>query len=698
MLTFFTITSFASKTCTGGYQDVCTHSIDGECVETQQYCTTYTDNTTEYSAGCDISGLTKNINQDKCSLNVKCDDKDDIIGTCQIGTGCYPGYYFNNCPSSYDYKSTGEIQSVDCKPYGQTGTLTLETYQYGAFQSGSIMTTAGGSVNCNEYYSPRAAAHCANDLAAGLRPSDCYVDECKTLSANPNCTHNNNLDTTTYGNEVTILNTGCVWIIDPVNGNVCTTDPNIIASLTMDNRLYDVQIQNYTCAAQNIATCLNKSYSVVCPDGSSSLCTKVKTCTSWSNYSYNVLEEKTWTEARTSTYNKCVKGSAECIQLSANSKCIYTGDSYAEAVKNITVINGWDANGSSQNCFLQYNGTCLEINLTSSWQECTSSFNANITGTIKAVFPKPVIYVSNIKRIGSLSNLSGCYGAGDDAYDQYVSADVHYTETYSDYTCYGDYTKPDEPNCTQSGNELCLNYIFDTAQPTKYMCTQAVFTYECIEPKTTTQCDNFETSVVCNNNNYSLPNISIENDNVIEDFGNSMALLGVLKDINSIWSGKYSYCSYGYFSTGLYCNNCAGSGTLCFSQKPDEKRTYEMNKKKLCHYLKTDCTSSTIANICLVDTRKYCCYDSKLARVIVEQAYIQLGKSWDSGCNGISIDDLNNLDFSKMDLSEIADDLENQVNTKSNINSAIQTSVKSFYNDFTHAAVSNGTSVDGANQ
>ncbi|KAA0257486.1 hypothetical protein FHQ18_09085 [Deferribacter autotrophicus] len=696
-----TITSYATTDwhCLDE-ETICTHYVGDECLEYQTICKESKRTVTRYSAGCDLSNIMSMINQEHCEIVVTCNDSISVAGTCKRGSGCYPGYYYDNCPEGYDLRYTGNITEEDCSQFGQTGTITMEEYEYGFFSGGSAMTLTGGGVTCQKYYSPRQAPSCAERLANGERPPECYVNECEQLENNPRCRRVDDLGTTVYGDEPTILNTDCVWIIDPVNGRVCTTDPNQIASLTDDRRLYDVQIEKYECDSADVRNCENKEYKMVCPDGSETLCQNKKECVRWVQETINEVSEKSFVLNRNYAVKECVKGSTGCSDLNNNSLCIYIGDKQKNITERIRFINGWDADGSSKNCFINYRGICRETGPnTSSWSACVSQFDNNLFNAVKGVFPKPVVNVANETRVGGLSNKSGCFGAGNDAYDQYVDVDVTYVETYEQYYCYTDYNTASVPfNCSATNDELCLDYHQDARDSTKAVCRQKEVYYNCTETVTKNVCAEYNEEVVCNDQSFPIPNIEMKNDN-FTDFGPAMGILGMLDDINSIWSGEYQYCSYGYFVNGyggVYCNNCKGEGGfLCFQKKPEQQKAYEMNKKGLCHYLGTECTNEIdlgFGSICIEHTRKYCCYDSKLARVIVEQAYIQLGKSWDEGCNGLTIDDLNNLDWDRMDFSEIQQDIESKIKSRTNkINDALKNRIRTYYTDFMNEMDQRGT-------
>jgi len=681
-------------------ETICTHYRESKCLEYQTICKEAKRTVTRYSAGCDLSNIMSMINQEHCDIEVTCNDPITVAGTCYRGSGCYPGYYYDDCPAGYDLRYTGNIQQKDCSEYGQTGTITLEEYEYGHFSGGSAMTLIGGGVTCQKYYSPRQAPSCAERLANGERPPECYVNECADLENNPRCHRVDELGTTDYGDEPTILNTDCVWVIDPVNGNVCTTDPNQIASLTDDRRLYDVQIEKYECDSADVRNCENKEYKMVCPDGSETLCQNRKECVRWEQEIINETNERSFVVNRNYELKECIKGSSECSNLNNNSLCVYIGDKQRNVTERIRFINGWDADGRSKNCFIDYNGICRETGPdTSSWNACVSQFDNNLFSSVAGVFPKPVVNVANEERVGGLSNKSGCFGAGNDAYDQYVDVDVTYVETYEQYYCYTDYNTTSIPsNCSVSGDELCLDYHIDARNSTKAVCRQKEVYYTCSETVTQDVCAEYHEEVICNDQSFPIPNIEMKNDN-FTGFAESLGILGMLDDINSIWSGKYQYCSYGYFVNGyggVYCNNCKGEGGfLCFKKKPEQQKTYEMNKKGLCHYLGTECTNEIkleFGSICIEHTRKYCCYDSKLARVIVEQAYLQLGKSWNEGCNGLTVDDLNNLDFSAMDFSEIEQDLQSKIEARTNkINDVLKDRIRNYYTDFTNEMDQRGT-------
>jgi len=78
---------------------------------------------------------------------------------------------------------------------------------------------------------------------------------------------------------------------------------------------------------------------------------------------------------------------------------------------------------------------------------------------------------------------------------------------------------------------------------------------------------------------------------------------------------------------------------------------------RLCHSLGSYCSSRVpIVRVCVETTETYCCFNSRLARILNEQGRAQLGKGWggpeNPNCSGFSVAQLQALDFSRMNLAE----------------------------------------------
>jgi conjugal transfer mating pair stabilization protein TraN len=98
----------------------------------------------------------------------------------------------------------------------------------------------------------------------------------------------------------------------------------------------------------------------------------------------------------------------------------------------------------------------------------------------------------------------------------------------------------------------------------------------------------------------------------------------------------------------------------------DEKILSQKREKSLCVELGPYCAEKK-AGICLRKKRSFCCFPSKLARLIHEQGRRQLGMSWgkpkEPNCRGFTVDELSRLDFSKFDMSELYGEILSRLKT-----------------------------------
>lgn len=81
----------------------------------------------------------------------------------------------------------------------------------------------------------------------------------------------------------------------------------------------------------------------------------------------------------------------------------------------------------------------------------------------------------------------------------------------------------------------------------------------------------------------------------------------------------------------------------------------------LCSDKIGDWCSKRVLGVCITRKRSYCCYNSKLAKIINVQGRAQLGIGWGDeespSCSGFSAAQLQSLDFSQIDFSEFIGDV-----------------------------------------
>jgi conjugal transfer mating pair stabilization protein TraN len=78
---------------------------------------------------------------------------------------------------------------------------------------------------------------------------------------------------------------------------------------------------------------------------------------------------------------------------------------------------------------------------------------------------------------------------------------------------------------------------------------------------------------------------------------------------------------------------------------------------RLCHDVGSYCSARVpVLRTCTETTQTYCCFNSRISRILNEQGRPQIGKGWGGpegpDCSGFTITELQSLDFSRMDLSE----------------------------------------------
>jgi len=149
-----------------------------------------------------------------------------------------------------------------------------------------------------------------------------------------------------------------------------------------------------------------------------------------------------------------------------------------------------------------------------------------------------------------------------------------------------------------------------------------------------------------------------------------------------IFDAKKMKCSKTIASNLIYdcCFSHKGLATQVGLAKcnSDELALADLREKGVCHYVGK--YSETIIGVKTEDKHVYCCFDSKLARIINEEGRSQLGLNWGSAehpkCKGFSLEELGRLDFSRLDLSEVFQDYD-----KSAITESLQGKTKDFEND-----------------
>ena len=105
-------------------------------------------------------------------------------------------------------------------------------------------------------------------------------------------------------------------------------------------------------------------------------------------------------------------------------------------------------------------------------------------------------------------------------------------------------------------------------------------------------------------------------------------------------------------------NCCSNSGALVglADCSPEEVELAQERNAGNTHYLGRYCSRRTLFGVCIRRSRAWCVFGSKLGRILQQQGRAQLGIPW-SDCRGLTVAEIEGIDFESLDLSEFARDL-----------------------------------------
>ena len=127
------------------------------------------------------------------------------------------------------------------------------------------------------------------------------------------------------------------------------------------------------------------------------------------------------------------------------------------------------------------------------------------------------------------------------------------------------------------------------------------------------------------------------------------------RDNLRIFTGRRRACHIRWFG---HANCCKNSGLLVgFANcSASERELAEQRHAGNTHYLGEYCSKRSFFGGCRRRTRAWCVFGSKLGRILQQQGRRQLGVGWGS-CRGLTVDEIENIDFSRVNLSEFTENL-----------------------------------------
>lgn len=160
-----------------------------------------------------------------------------------------------------------------------------------------------------------------------------------------------------------------------------------------------------------------------------------------------------------------------------------------------------------------------------------------------------------------------------------------------------------------------------------------------------------------------------------QDMADSLAKMSLLKEMKKemadfkegkIFKGDDMKCSKHCLNFSDCCSLNNGWGeTMKMTQCGAEEQLLAQKRREgKCHLVGTYCAKKVL-NQCVMKKTSFCCYGSKLARVLHEQGRAQLGIGWGEAehpqCRALSVSEFSKIDFSRVNLSEVLSDVMSQV-------------------------------------
>ena len=121
------------------------------------------------------------------------------------------------------------------------------------------------------------------------------------------------------------------------------------------------------------------------------------------------------------------------------------------------------------------------------------------------------------------------------------------------------------------------------------------------------------------------------------------------------FTGQRRACHIRWFGLANCCTNSGALVGLANCSASERELAEERNAGNT-HYLGRYCSRRTFFGVCIRHSRAWCVFGSKLGRILQQQGRRQLGIGW-SSCRGLTVAEVEGIDFASLDLSEFTQDL-----------------------------------------
>ena len=251
------------------------------------------------------------------------------------------------------------------------------------------------------------------------------------------------------------------------------------------------------------------------------------------------------------------------------------------------------------------------------------------------------------------------------------------------YLCGGSET---EGSCAPLRKQGCEQISSVCEEKSDSGCLKYSRLYRC----PTKDCHN--TGIICNGTSYCLDGDCVSHQRQPDaDFQKAVSALSASMDAakqfdqHFIFAGKPKFCR-NFILGAAYC--CADDGWLIDSHllscNQEEKELGNEKEKGLSHYIGRY-EEGCVGGICAKKIKSYCSFPTKLARIVQEQGRDnQLGRHFGSAekpdCSGLTAEELQKIDFSRIDFKEFYDDIaKNQsIEDQQKLNQRIENEMKKY--------------------
>lgn len=229
-----------------------------------------------------------------------------------------------------------------------------------------------------------------------------------------------------------------------------------------------------------------------------------------------------------------------------------------------------------------------------------------------------------------------------------------------DYTCVSDVSVMEEDYCRELREEGCEQIGSECADTNEAgNCIEYEQAYRCPQgPATARQVMN------CGERSYCLDGNCFDTGyEPSADFGRAASALAMVEeavkdfdtDTLAIFTGTGRRCKKAFLGFSNCCRHSGWGLDLGLHQCSANERTLaEQRRAGLCHYVGSYKTGNLFSKR---RYRSFCCFNSRLGRIVHEQGREQLGIGWGRArgprCRGLTPQELTAIDFERVDFGEV---------------------------------------------